>query len=237
MRFRINNQKPTSRQNLRTIRNFNQLNNKTMIPKKYFAAGAAAVLIFLALAAIARLGSNGQKQSLTDNKTLTRESAAKIILNEIQEKPYPEKKILAGKTAEGYKILYNHFDKNFGQSLLELERNGLIHIVKSENSDGLAVFDFTDKAQSYIKPSGPDFDIVLAKPYSVEVTGLTSSAENSGGKKTRAEFIAKYKLTPFGEIIKGELLLGPIIDKGKSAEDLNSYANFTLYDDGWRISR
>lgn len=210
-----------------------------MITKKYLAIGAAAVLIFLALAAIAGLGGNGQKQLIPENKTLTGEAAAKIILNEIREKPYPAKKILAVKTTEGYKILYNYLDKTFKQSLLKLEENGLIRIVKSENSDGLAVFDFTDKAQPYIKPSESDFDIILAKPYNIEVTGLTALNENSDEKKMRAEFIAKYELTPFGEIIKGEQSFpnGQMINKNISVEDLKSFANFTLYDDGWRLSR
>lgn len=95
-------------------------------------------------------------------------------------------------------------------------------------------FDITSKANPYIVKEekrqnwnkySKVITVLLAELDDVEVTGLTQPAEAFGQKMIEAEYTAKYKQTPFGEVFITDR--GKLIKKGR--------AGFVLYDDGWRL--
>lgn len=172
-----------------------------------------AVLAIAALFYFLKVGISG------GSKTLTRDKAAKMIMAKLE----PTTGVVSyDQMYHAYAAYGTNDDK-----LKSLENAGLIKIVTEPHIWSLAtLFLFTDKGQSYTAPNqnlSSMKDIILGQPSSVVVTGLTeSAADKSGHNIITAKYIAKFKLTPFGQILSN------------SDERRGSY-DFTLYDDGWRI--
>lgn len=206
-----------------------------MISKKYLAVGAAVVLIFLA--AIAVFGGGGQKPLISDNKTLTREIAAKMIFEKLDKKIYSNGIV---PFAHLQKLSDSDNSKDYFAGSVEIEnidfealqKAGLIKITERKSQTdifGLSYkylrYQFTDKGNEYTLGNEKEKSVALAELDNVEVTGMTELFTS----QKKAQYTARYKPTPFGEILGKNNLY-------KYAPAIERNALFQLYDDGWRAS-
>jgi hypothetical protein len=152
---------------------------------------------------------------------LTREEAFRLIQ---QSKLYPQ--------VTSYDIYTG--DPQQAKKLIDagLERAGLITVQRTQklSKGGNPFIRFTDKAQSYFLPT-PESDrssniqkVKLADEELVEVTGIKTGQSE---ERVVVEYTTAYKnLTPFA------VLVTPDFKKHSTRR-----ANFSLYDDGWRMEK
>ena len=200
-----------------------------MLNKKTILIAIVAVAFILLL--LVSLKKNGQQTNNGPIRTgqLTREKAAAIILEEIKKNPI---KTTAdynqGSGPGGYYVSSMTLEQ---EGIKKLAQSGFVRILG--RSFGVSIFEFTEKSAAYLLPSitanfnPKSKDILLATPASVEVTGLTTSAENAGQKTIVADFTIKCDLSPFGESSQA-------VKNGLTG--YKNQATFILYDDGWRVN-
>jgi len=111
----------------------------------------------------------------------------------------------------------------------QLEQNGFVVVSKVRTGDK-PFFTFTEKASPFLLETSQrdkEVDIQkvkLADEILVEVTGITSAED---GKKAVVEYTTRIEnISPFAALLDREI---------KSAATRK--ANFTLYDDGWRLEK
>lgn len=213
-----------------------------MLNKNYIIIGVVIIgIVIVTIAAGAIFWSRGNS-SAPDSaelergvKNLTRESAADMIETSLKVDPR------GGKTKRfNYDSQRGHYNLGGGfndssaefQMIGKLEESGFVKIVEAKKTSyGISyesfTFDFTDKATPYFlkregaAPDDKNVEVILGELVSVEVTGITEPAQG----QRLANYTARFKATP----------IGAIIDEKSAAEDVESFEQFMLYDDGWRI--
>ncbi|MDQ6812812.1 MAG: hypothetical protein M3040_03600 [Bacteroidota bacterium] len=155
------------------------------------------------------------------SKELNREEAFKLIK---QGKRYPrvlDYDLYCGDPEHAKKVLDAGLE---AQGLLTVQRTQKLREI------GSPLIHFTKKAQGYFLAT-PESDkssniqkLKLADEELVEVTGIKTG---QSGKDAVVEYSTTYKnLTPFSVLVPTNFKQGPMHN-----------ANFTLYDDGWRLEK
>lgn len=150
---------------------------------------------------------------------LDREKAFKLLQ---ENKTYP--KVIDQEIYTG--------DPAYAKKVLEagLEESGLVAVQRTRKimDIGKPIVYFTDKAKPYVLPQTQEdkesavWRVKIADEVLEEVTGIQLL---EGGKNAVVEYQTAYKnITPFFKLAKYSLT-------GKNSRK----ANFSLYDDGWRI--
>jgi hypothetical protein len=156
-----------------------------------------------------------------DRRELSREEAMNLIK---QETAYPKV------------VDYDLFcgDPEFAKKVLDagLETQGLLTVQRTQKLGdvGKPIIELSGKAQPYLLPT-PEKDksinvqkVKLAEKELKEITGIKMTED---GKTAVAEYTTTYKnVTPFSALVNTDF----------KKEDTHQ-ANFTLYDDGWRLEK
>lgn len=210
-----------------------------MLNKKYIIIGIVVVVLIVVFILFSRNDSSTPDSSVLEKgvKNLTRESAAEMIEIYYQVNPYGGN--YGGKIKEfSYNEQLGHHSPNYGEDEIKLIKAlaeaGMVKIVEEKRTNWGTLylsFDFTDQAKPYFfeqkdtPPETKNITLLLGELVSVEVTGLTEPAVEQGVNRRYANYTAKYKATPIGQII----------DEKKASEEVKDRMSFVLYDDGWRI--
>lgn len=155
------------------------------------------------------------------NKELSREEALNLIR---QGKNYPKV------------IDYDLYcgDPKYAKKAIDagLESQGLVTVQRTQKlaEVGSPLIQFTDKATPYLLPT-PSSDksshiqkVKLGDEELVEITGIKTGPS---GKDAVVEYTTAYKkLTPFA-----------VLATTNWEQQATRKANFTLYDDGWRLEK
>ena len=154
-------------------------------------------------------------------KELTREEAFRLIQ---QSKRYPN--------AIDYDLYCG--DPKYAKKVIDagLETQGFVTVQRTQklNEVGSPLIHFTDKAKPYLLPTPPSDQssniqkVKLADEELLEVTGIQTE---TSGKEVVVEYTTAYKnLTPFSVLAATNFNQRP-----------THKANFTLYDDGWKLEK
>lgn len=177
----------------------------------------------------------------TASNQLTRAKAEQMIWGKVKDQQLTMNVIYDEGYATNKKVLWptgyslDPFTKK--ETIAKLESDGLIKVKGTHPAagGGVAIFDFTDKAQPYLLPSvsgSPDKIILLAKIKSIEVTGLTEPSDDKGVKTITANYTKYYDNITAFSILLYRVLGRDDVDLSKGLETQTA---FVLYDDGWRI--
>jgi len=159
--------------------------------------------------------------SCSNNRELSREEAMNLIRQEMRYPKVIDYDIYCG-------------DPEFAKRVLDagLEAQGLVNVQRTQKLRDVSkpIIQFSGKAQPYLL-STPEKDkainvqkVKLADEELQEVTGVKITND---GKSAVAEYTTTYKnVTPFSTLVNTNF-------KEKDTRT----ANFSLYDDGWRLEK
>lgn len=157
----------------------------------------------------------------SNNKELSREEAINLIREEMEYPKVIDYDIYCG-------------DPEFAKKVLDagLETQGLVTVQRTRKLGDVEkpIIQFSSEAQPYLLPT-PEKDksinvqkVKLAEEELQEVTGVKITND---GKSAVAEYTITYKdVTPFSTLVNTNF------------KEKDTYtANFSLYDDGWRLEK
>lgn len=197
------------------------------------------LIIGIAIAILAIIGfvvyfsGSGNSPAIIDTQNIDENIGVKNLTREVASSMITARLDTLSTSINLIRVIYEEERGGYTSFILDndnissLEKAGLVKVLETPvNSWERMLFDFTDKAKPYTKPvEGGDVEIILASIQSVDVSGITETSELAAQQMKKADFIATYKPTSFGEV------LGPTSYK----EELESSMYFLLYDDGWRV--
>src|SRR3990167_1393434 len=167
-------------------------------------------------------GGNVQNLPVARSGELTRELAKQILLPEYKE---PWVNLASYEEHQGgYMVSYGVGGYvSYGYKGKELLDMGLLSEVRA----GGDIYNFTDEGKKYIVlnylasqgQTTKNVGVILGDVKDIQITGINKKSDT----EAEVEFDVEYALTPFGEVIRPDLV------KTKSGRTLK------LYDNGWRL--